>query len=55
MKHLKLLKVFKHRVIFLLILDIHVRVIDIFSIKPVDKEGLIENISAVGGKVIVAE
>lgn len=39
----------------LLILGIHVRVVDIFSLKPLDKEGLIANVDATHGKVLVAE
>lgn len=35
--------------------NIHVRVVDVFSIKPLDVEGLIANIDACHGKVIVAE
>ena len=34
---------------------IHVRVVDIFSLKPLDTEGLIANIDACHGKVVVAE
>ena len=40
---------------FLLIEDIHVRVVDIFSLKPLDVEGLIANIDAANGRVVVAE
>jgi transketolase len=40
---------------FQLILGIHVRVLDIFSLKPLDTEGLIANIDACNGKVVVAE
>lgn len=41
--------------IFLFIKDIHVRVIDIFSLKPLDVEGLIANIDATNGRVVIAE
>jgi transketolase len=34
---------------------VHVRVLDIFSVKPIDAEGLKANIEATNGKVIVAE
>lgn len=34
---------------------IHVRVVDIFSLKPLDVQGLIANIDASHGKVVVAE
>ena len=34
---------------------VKVRVIDVFSIKPIDVEGLKTNINAVNGKIIVAE
>jgi transketolase len=37
------------------IVGISVRVIDIFSLKPLDNAGLIENIAQCSGKVVVAE
>lgn len=36
-------------------LDISIRVLDIFSLKPLDVEGLRKNIEAVNGNVIVVE
>ena len=34
---------------------VHIRVLDIFSLKPLDVEGLRANIEAVGGNVVVVE
>ena len=34
---------------------VNIRVVDIFSLKPLDEQGLKKNIEEVGGKVIVVE
>lgn len=34
---------------------IHIRVVDLFSLKPIDSEGIKANIEACSGNVVVAE
>lgn len=35
--------------------NIHVRVMDLFTVKPVDKEALIEHAKAAGGRILTVE
>jgi len=35
--------------------NINIRVLDIFSVKPIDAQGIAENAKAVGGRVITVE
>lgn len=40
---------------FYFILGIEVRVLDPFTIKPIDKDGIIKNAKECGGRIVVVE
>lgn len=36
-------------------INVHIRVLDPFTIKPIDKEAIVQNAKAVGGKILTVE